>query len=44
MIGGKENDMYENKVPSERNHSKLQVDCSRRDFIESGGYVGIVAH
>ncbi len=36
--------MAGNRVPSERNRSKLQADCSRRDFIKSGGYVGIVAH
>lgn len=27
-----------------KNSSKLQADCSRRDFIKSVGYVGIVAH
>ena len=36
--------MAENKVPSKRSCYKLKVDCSRRDFIKSGGYVGIVAH
>ena len=36
--------MAQNKVASKRNRSKLQVDCSRRDFIKSDGYVGIVAH
>ena len=30
--------------PSKSNRSKLEADCSRRDFIKSGGYVGIVAH
>jgi len=36
--------MAENRIASEVNCSKLEVDCSRRDFIKSGGYVGIVAH
>jgi len=36
--------MAENKVSPKRNRSKFQRVCSRRDFIKSGGYVGIVAH
>ena len=36
--------MDENVVTSESNRSKLEGDFSRRDFIKSGGYVGIVAH
>jgi predicted dehydrogenase len=30
--------MAENRVPSEKNRSKLQADCSRRDFIKRSGY------
>ena len=36
--------MVGNKIASEVKRSKLEADCSRRDFIKSGGYVGIVAH
>ncbi len=36
--------MAEDSVPSKRSCSKLQADCSWRDFIKSVGYVGIVAH
>ena len=36
--------MDENKVPPKGSRAKLEVDCVRRDFIKSGGYVGIVAH
>jgi len=36
--------MDENKVPSKGCRAKLEVDFSRRDFIKSSGYVGIVAH
>jgi len=36
--------MVKNMVPYKKNRSKLQADSSRRDFINSGGYVGIVAH
>ena len=36
--------MAKNGKPYESNRSKLEVDFSRRDFIKSGGYVGIVAH
>ena len=36
--------MVGNKIASEVNRFKLQTDFSRRDFIKSGGYVGIVAH
>lgn len=36
--------MDENKVPSKRSRAKLEVGFSRRDFIKSGGDMGIVAH
>lgn len=45
MIDRKEYaNMAENNASSKRDRSKLEADCSRRDFIKSGGYVGIVAH
>ncbi len=36
--------MVENRIVSEVSCSKLEADFSRRDFIKSGGYVGIIAH
>ena len=46
LLNGKKEDTYMvgNKIASEVKRSKLEADCSRRDFIKSGGYVGIVAH
>ena len=36
--------MAKKTTPSKKKPSKLQADCSRRDFIKSSSYVGIVAH
>jgi len=44
QFGRKDYYMAKNGKPSESNRSKLEVDFSRRVFIKSGGYVGIVTH